>query len=105
MTRRSRVAAYGSASALVVIGVVLEVFLSGGAGGLVAVALIGIGLVGLVSLVFLEIGLSEDRDRERSDRARHESAQSDPARPPTGSRRSVRPAPLGRRRGQRRRFR
>jgi hypothetical protein len=105
MTRRSRVAAYGSASALVVIGVVLEVFFSAGAGGLVAVALIGIGFVGLVSLVFLEIGLSEDRDRERSERGPREPAQGEPDRQPTGSRRSVRPAPLARRRGQRRRLR
>ena len=67
---------------------------TGGTGQILAMALIGIGLVGLVSLAFLEVGLSEDRDRDRPAR---------PAKRPGGARR-LRPAQLGRR-GQRRRLR
>jgi hypothetical protein len=80
------------------------------------VALIGVGLVGLVSLVFMEIGLSEDRARERGWRGPYDDlgepgeAAEEPAEPPhkrpaTGARRLIRPAPLARRRGQRRRLR
>ena len=37
----------------------------GGTGPLLALSLVGVGLVALISLVFMEVGLSEDRERER----------------------------------------
>ena len=64
----SRVAGIGTPAALIVAAVVLAV-----AGvHVVAFALAALGLVGLTSWVFYEIGLSEDRDlaRERRDRDR-----------------------------------
>jgi hypothetical protein len=95
VTRRSRALSYGSAVALVLVGGACAALISGATGQILAIGLIGVGLVGLVSLAFLEVGLSEDRDRERS------------RPPPTGSGgvRRLRPPRLGRRRGQRRRLR
>lgn len=49
---------------IVVAGLVCAAFVPGVLGGALATALIGIGLVLATSLVFFEIGLSEDRDRE-----------------------------------------
>src|SRR5450755_1465643 len=68
MNGRGRILGYGGAAGLVVAGTVGGLALPAGAGEITAMLLIGIGLVLVVSLVFLEIGLSEDceRDRERS---------------------------------------
>jgi hypothetical protein len=49
---------------LVVAGLACAGFVPGLLGGALATALIGIGLVLATSLVFFEIGLSEDRERE-----------------------------------------
>jgi hypothetical protein len=62
VSRRARVAAFGSATALVVVGVVGAALIAGGTGQYVAFSLIGLGLVAVVRLGFLEIGLSEDRE-------------------------------------------
>jgi hypothetical protein len=63
MTTRARIAAYGSAGALVAAGIVCEAVINGDVGQIVGFALIGLGGITLISLVFLEIGLSEDRER------------------------------------------
>jgi hypothetical protein len=63
LTRRSRISAYGGAGALVIAGVACAALVPGTTGQVLAMALIGVGLVGVVSFVFLEIGLSEDRER------------------------------------------
>jgi hypothetical protein len=63
VTRRWRIRRYGPAIGLAVLGVVCGAAIPGTLGGTLATALIGIGLVGVVSLVFYEVGLSEDRDR------------------------------------------
>jgi hypothetical protein len=55
--------AFGSAGALVLAGVLCLVLVAGIVGQVLAVALISIGLGGAVLLVFLEVGLSEDRER------------------------------------------
>jgi hypothetical protein len=65
MTRRARFGAFGSAGLLVLAGAVCAVVIGGDTGQLLALALIGLGLVALTSLVFLEVGLSEDRERAR----------------------------------------
>ena len=69
MTTRARIVAFGSAALLVVAGVVLAAAIGGDIGPYLSFALIGLGLVAVVSLVFLEVGLSEDRERA-SDRRR-----------------------------------
>lgn len=101
MTRRWRALRYGAAIGVAVAGVVCGATIPGTLGGTLATALIGIGLVGVLSLVFYEIGLSEDRDRA--------------AQPPPGQTRApsqdaaARPRPTSRRpdrmRGRRRRLR
>jgi hypothetical protein len=70
MTRRARVVAYGCAVLLIVAGAVCAAAVGGQTGEVLALVLIGLGFVALTGLVFLEIGLSEDRERERAGRGR-----------------------------------
>jgi hypothetical protein len=65
MTRRARVLSYGSSGLLVILGTVAAILWSGTLGQVLALALIGSGLVLATALVFYEVGLSEDRERER----------------------------------------
>ena len=76
MTRRSRIVAYGSAGLLVLAGAACAAVVAGVTGQVLALVLIGLGFVLATSLVFLEVGLSEDRERAREQRrARRQSAQ------------------------------
>ncbi len=70
MTRRSRIVGFGSAALLVVAGAVCAVVLGGGLGEVLALVLMSLGFVEAVSLVFLEVGLTEDRERAREEAAR-----------------------------------
>jgi hypothetical protein len=74
MTRRSRIVGFGSAALLVVVGGVCAVVLSGLASDL-ALGVMGLGIVLAVSLVFLEVGFSEDRERAREEAARAREAE------------------------------
>jgi hypothetical protein len=58
-------------------------------GEIVALVLVGLGLIGVIGLVFLEVGLSEDRERER-ERQRRERLKH-PDRPRLGHARGFRP--------------
>jgi hypothetical protein len=69
MSKRARIVAFGSAGVLVLAGIVGAIVVGGFVGALLAFVLIASGLVLATSLVFLEVGLSEDRDRAR-DRSR-----------------------------------
>lgn len=103
MSRRARIAAFGSAAGLSVAGVVCGLF-GGSLGTALALVLIPLGLVAITSLAFLEVGLSEDRERERERRRAREPQRA--ARPPGPSPDPrVRRGPLGRMRGQRRKLR
>jgi hypothetical protein len=62
---RTRIAAFGSAAALVLVGALCAALVHNGTGELIGLALMGTGAVLLTGLVFLEVGLSEDRQRER----------------------------------------
>ena len=90
MSRRGRISGFGSAAVLVVAGVVVAILVSGTFGQIFGFVLIALGLVLATALVFLEVGLSEDRERAR------EAAEKSP--PPTGQRG---PASRGRRAGPR----
>lgn len=70
MSPRSRTASFGSAAGLVIAGAVCAAALSGETGQILAMVLIGLGLVLATGLVFLEVGLSEDRQRAREERER-----------------------------------
>jgi hypothetical protein len=102
VSRRVRIVAFGSAGLLVVIGALCAAVIGGGTGEALALVLVGLGLVGATSLVFLEVGLSEDRERDRAGRR----ARAGRAESPTRSDRS--PRATGRRdrmRSHRRRIR
>ncbi|MEA2401605.1 MAG: hypothetical protein QOK00_2008 [Thermoleophilaceae bacterium] len=57
--------AFGSAAVLVLAGVACGVIVGGVVGGALLIALITVGLGGALLLLFFEVGLSEDRERER----------------------------------------
>jgi hypothetical protein len=94
MSFRARILAYGSSLLLVIAGVVVLAVIGGTTAEVVALVLIGLGFVEATGLVFLEVGLSEDRERERA-------AQAGLPRAPRLGRPLRR---LGRMRGERRRL-
>jgi hypothetical protein len=123
VSRRTRSIRYGASILLVLIGIGCGALISGSTGGTLATVFVGLGLVGVVSLVFYEVGLTEDRDRTRAldererDRVRaldeREPDRPGPEEPPdSSSRPPAPPHPSGptrrrpdRMRGQRRRLR
>jgi hypothetical protein len=113
VTRKARTIRFGASIAVALVGVACGIILNGTLAGTLATILIGLGMVGVVSLIFYEVGLSEDRERASSERAAaephspHRHADDPSPRPgprPSGSL-SARPRPLERRRGERRRLR
>jgi hypothetical protein len=82
VSRGQRIATYGTAGATAVAGVLCGVLVSGETGQLLAIALLSIGLGAIVLFVFLEIGLSEDRDRAAADARRDGQSQRNGAPPP-----------------------
>jgi hypothetical protein len=68
LSRRSRIVGFGSAGLLVLAGVACAVIFSGTLGQNLAFALVAVGLVLATSLVFYEVGLTEDRERARERR-------------------------------------
>ena len=65
MTRRSRILLFSSAAALVIAGGACAALVEGVTGEVLTIVLIAAGLGGALLLVFLEIGLSEERDLAR----------------------------------------
>jgi hypothetical protein len=65
VARRSRIVAFGTAAALVLAGVACAVLVEGVTGEVLTIVLISAGLAGALLLVFLEIGLGEERDLAR----------------------------------------
>jgi hypothetical protein len=61
----ARALRYGVAVAIVIVGILCGAIIPGTTGGTICTAVVGIGLVGVVSLVFYDVGLTEDRDRAR----------------------------------------
>jgi hypothetical protein len=103
MTRRARILGFGSAGLLVIVGAVCAVLIGGGTGQVLALVLISLGFVEATSLVFLEVGLSEDHERAREDRERARREQSRPQHDQGGAR--LRRSPMDRMRGRSRRLR
>jgi hypothetical protein len=105
VSRGTRTLRYGASIAVALVGVGCGVLIPGSAGGTAATVLVGIGLVGVVSLIFYEVGLTEDRERaaQRDTEAETERASGDSDTP--GEHQGGRIRPLDRRRGQRRRLR
>jgi hypothetical protein len=95
VTPRARILAFGSAGLLVAAGVACGVLVDGLTGQVLLIALILLGLGGALLLLFLEVGLSEDHERERDERQRRKAAvpaqRPDAARWPRLPRRPRRP--------------
>ena len=70
VTSRARIASFGGAFLAIIAGAVVGALAGGVAGEAVAISLGSLGVIAIVSLVFLEVGLSEDRERAREDAAR-----------------------------------
>ncbi len=75
MTRRARIVFYGLAAALFVVGAAIAATIGSTAGQVIGFALMAVGLVLATSLVFYEVGVSEDREREREQAAREAEAR------------------------------
>jgi hypothetical protein len=60
-----RLLAFGSAAALVLAGGACAVLVGGLTGEVLTIVLVSAGLAGAVLLLFLEVGLSEERDLQR----------------------------------------
>jgi hypothetical protein len=70
MGLRTRLLAFGSAGALVIAGAICAAVMPDPISQLLTIVLMSLGFGGAVLLVFLEVGLSEDRERAREDRQR-----------------------------------
>jgi len=81
VTTRWRVLAYGSAVALVVAGSISAALVSGRTGDAVAIGLITLGLGAVVLLLFLEVGLSEERELAREAKRRQPASRAARRRP------------------------
>jgi hypothetical protein len=103
MSLAGRIVSFGSAGLLVIAGSVCAAVLGGGTGQILALVLIGLGLVLATALVFLEVGLSEDRERAAVERARAREQRLQAAQHPPSPRR-LKQARLERSRGHRRRL-
>jgi hypothetical protein len=75
MSRRSRIVGFGSAALLVLAGIACAVVLGGALAQNLEFVLVALGLVLATSLVFYEVGVSEDR--ERASEARRREAESE----------------------------
>ena len=72
MSGRERIRAYGSAAALMLVGVICGFAVSGLVGDIIRLSLITLGMGAVLLLVFYEIGLSEDKARAKEEEARRE---------------------------------
>jgi hypothetical protein len=72
MTPRNRLLSFGAAALAIVAGAVAGALIGGITGEAVAIALASLGGIAIVSLVFLEVGLSEDRERARESATKRE---------------------------------
>ncbi len=61
---------FGAAVAAMVVGVIAGAIAGGITGEAIAIGFVSIGAIAVVSLIFLEVGLSEDRERAREQRER-----------------------------------
>jgi hypothetical protein len=75
VSARARIVAFGSAAALVVAGAACAALVGGVVGEILTIVLISAGLGGALLLVFLEIGLSEERELARDEERRRKRAQ------------------------------
>lgn len=81
MSRRSRIVGFGSAALLVIAGIGCAFAFSGGLAQNLAFVLVALGMVEATSLLFYEVGLTEDRERAREEKARRRKEEPPRERP------------------------
>jgi hypothetical protein len=91
MPPRLRILAFGSTFALAVAGGACAVLVRGLTGEVFTIVLMSVGLGGAVLLVFLEVGLSEDRERARDEQRQRANQAHDAQRRPQRGRWPRRP--------------
>jgi hypothetical protein len=69
-----RIVAFGSTAALVIAGAACAALVEGLTGEVLTIGLMSAGFAGALLLVFLEIGLGEERDRAREEQHRRSLA-------------------------------
>ena len=88
MSGRARILGFGSAALLVIAGIACAIFVPDGTGEVLILVLMGTGFIVATSLAFLEVGLSEDRERARArELERHGRSGPEHVEPPRLSRR------------------
>jgi hypothetical protein len=80
VTPRWRALSFGSAAALVVAGSICAGVVDGRTGDAIGIALITLGLGAVVLLLFLEVGLSEEREVAREEQRRQRATDRAPRR-------------------------
>jgi hypothetical protein len=89
VSSRSRILAFGSAAALVVAGALCAALVGGLLGEVLTIVLISAGLSGALLLLFLEVGLSEERDLAQDEERRRRIKRRAPHLRRPGGRRQV----------------
>ena len=75
MAPRARIVAFSLAAALVLAGAACAALVNGVTGEVLTIVLISAGLAGALLLVFLEIGLGEERENAREEQRRRRRAR------------------------------
>lgn len=75
MSTRSRVLAYGSSAAVAAAGLVVAYAIPGLAAEVTGIGMFTLALGAILLVVFFEVGLSEDREREREEAQRRREAE------------------------------
>lgn len=91
MTARQRILAFGSTGVLAAAGIVCEVLARDVTAETVGITLMLLGFVGILMLLFLEVGLSEEHDHAREEAKRAERAAASQRHPPRRPRLPRRP--------------
>jgi hypothetical protein len=92
VSRRARIWSYGSVGVVMFIGVLCRVIVGGFVGEITALTLLSLGAGAILVLVFIEVGLSEDRERAKEEAERSERAPAPTHRPPRPRSRPRRPS-------------
>ena len=89
MTKRGRILSYGSIVVVILLAGLCRLLFDGFAVEVAALSVMSLGLGAILLLVFYEVGLSEDKEREREEAAKRRRAPVH--QPPPGRMRPRRP--------------
>jgi hypothetical protein len=78
MSRRWRIFAFGWVAVLIIAGGICGALVGGVAGEVLTIVLLSMGLAGGLLLLFLEVGLSEERDLARDEACRKHRRRESP---------------------------